>query len=88
VGDAITSHLRALQAQRGQELSVESVVLGLVPAIAALAERDLLVSISTTRDGRSVRLSALVNKEWIEWFSDDHDAAGELAAGIVNALRD
>lgn len=83
VGGEITSHLRALQAQRRDALGVESIVGALVPAISALAGRGMLVSVSVTRDARSVRLSALIEKEWVEWFFDDHEDAGEIGAMIV-----
>ena len=88
VGDSIADHLRALQAQRGSALEVDQVVAGLVDAIVALAERGLLVSVSVTRDQRSVRLSTLIGKEWMEWFTSDPEHAAELAAQVVRALED
>jgi hypothetical protein len=88
VGDEITRHLRALQAERREALAVDEVVSALVPAIAALAERGLLVSVSVTRDARSVRLSALIDREWVEWYADEREAAEDLSHGIVGALGD
>lgn len=86
VGGEITSHLRALQAQRNQQIDLEAIVGALVPAIAALAGRGLLVSVSRTRDARSLRLSALIEKEWVEWYFDDHEDAGDIGALIVTFL--
>lgn len=86
VGTAITDHLRRLQAERQAGLSVDEVVRALEPAVVALAGRGLLVSISLTRDQRSVRLSALIDGEWIEWFAQEPDEAEDLALSIVGAL--
>lgn len=88
VGDQITSHLRALQAQRAQTLDVEATVGSLVAAAAALLERGLLVSLAVSNDGRAVRMSALIDKEWVPWFAADLEEGAELAAQIVHALRD
>lgn len=86
VGDEITRHLRELQAAARQELDVDTTVAGLVPAISALARRGLLVSIAVSPDARHVRLSALIDKEWIPWYVADHEAAAELADNIILAF--
>lgn len=63
-------------------------ILGaLVPAAAALAGRGLLVSFTVTRDARSVRLSALIDREWVEWYATEPDEAEDLSAGIIAALN-
>lgn len=86
VGEEITRHLRELQGQSRPALDVDAIVGALVPAISALAGRGLLVSVSVTRDQRSLRLSTLIDKEWIEWFFDDHEDAGDLGAGIAASV--
>lgn len=86
MGTEITDHLRRLQAERARGLEVDEVTAALVPAIAALAGRGLLVSVSLTRDQRSVRLSALIDKEWVEWYAQEPDEAEDLAHAIAEAL--
>lgn len=82
VGDEITRHLRQLQAERRAVLEVDAVIAALVPAIATLAEQRMLVSVAITPDGRSVRLSTLIGKEWIPWYVPDAETAEELVHQI------
>lgn len=58
-----------------------------MPALATLADRGMLVSLAITPDRRSVRMSALIDKEWVPWYSPDEDTAAELADAIVVALH-
>lgn len=86
VGESITAHLRNLQQAGRNELHVEGTLLGYTAAATALLERGMLVSFSVTRDGRALRMSTLVDKEWIEWFATDDDSAGELGAAVIAVL--
>lgn len=86
VGREISDDLRRLQAQVRRQLDAEPIIAALLPAIAALAVVGRLVSITATRDGRSVRMSVLDGKEWIEFYLEDEDAAASVGEGIAAAF--
>lgn len=86
VGRAISDDLRRLQTQVSRRLDAEPIVAALLPAISALATLGRLVSITATRDGRSVRMSVLDGKDWIEFYAEDEDAASAIGEGVVAAL--
>lgn len=86
VGRAISDDLRRLQSQVQRRVNAEPIIAALLPAIAALAEVGRLVSITATRDGRSVRMSVLDGKEWIEFYAEDEDAAAAIGEGVAAAF--
>lgn len=86
VGEAISADLRRLQESGRQSLDILGIVEALVPCVSLLLGQDLFVSLSRTRDGRSLRLSVKLGAEWVEFYSADPDAAAELGEGVVAAF--
>ncbi len=82
----ITAELRALQRQSRAVLALDEIIAAMAPCVSGLLAAGMLVSFSRARDGRSLRMSVLDGKEWIEFFLEDPDDAAQQGQQLLDIL--